>query len=295
MIYYFIYRIAQILVLVLPLDAAYWLSEKAASIWFVFNLKDRAKVEDNLKIIFAQENLSEPDLREKAKEVFVNFGKYMVEFLRAHKLNRKYINTRIKFNNLEVINSFKGKGIIFLSAHLGNWELGAAVIAEMGIKLTALALTHSHKNINVLFRNQRESHGVKDMPLGTSSVKNILRGLKKGESLAILGDRDFGYGGGIKMDFFKKPALIPKGPAFFHLKTGCPIVPIFVVRQKDNSFTFFLDEPIIVNGEITDENMKEISSKIVAVMEKYIKNYSTQWLMIHRLWDIDNIEREEII
>ncbi len=258
---------------------------------FCLNYKDRAKVLDNLKVILRQND--EKKLKPLAKEVFVNFGKYLFEFFRLQKLNKQYIKEKINFKNFKIIESFKNKGVILLSSHLGNWELGAAIMSELGIELNGIALTHKHKGIDLFFKKQREAHRIKTVPPAASSVKKVFERLKAGEALALLGDRDFSHHG-IEMDFFSHPALIPKGPAFFSLKAGCPIVCLFLIREKDNSFSFFIEDPIYppATGS-TDENMKKMNRKILKILEKYISTYCTQWLMIHRMWAGKKEEEKE--
>ncbi len=292
--YYLLYKIGQFLALSLPLNWGYWLTEKIGLVWFCLNYKERAKVLDNLKVILRQND--EKKLKPLAREVFVNFGKYLFEFFRLPKLNKQYIKEKINFKNFKIIESLKNKGVILLSAHLGNWELGAAIMSELGIELNGIALTHKHKEIDLFFKKQRETHGIKTIPPAASSVKKVFERLKAGEALALLGDRDFSHHG-IEMDFFSHLVRIPKGPAFFSLKAGCPIVCLFLIREKDNSFSFFIEDPVYPPATgLTDENMKKMNRKILKILEKYISAYCTQWLMIHRMWaDKKEEEKEEEI
>lgn len=295
MIYYLLYGLGQLIALALPLQGGYWLAEKIGSIWFYVNRKGRDVVLDNLRIIFAGEVISENEFKRAAREIFINFAKYLLEFLRLPKLDGKYIKEKIKFINFDALEVCKEKGVILLSGHLGNWELGAAVIAHWGLKLNGIALTHKYKKIDLFFKKQRELHGFKAMPLSSGSVRYLLKKLRIGEALALNGDRDFTYSG-MEMNFFGKPALIPKGPAFFSLKTGCPIICTFMIREKDNSFSFFLEKPIYPPTNVaSEENIREINKKIVGVLENYIKKHYTQWLMFYQFWSLDKKQKVEII
>lgn len=292
MFYYFLYKLGQFLAAALPLKGGYWLAEKAGSFWFFVNWKARKKVLNNLKVIFQTEETRE--LKLPAREVFVNFAKYLVEFFRFSELNQQFIEKEVKINNLEVLKSFKNKGVILLSAHLGNWELGAEIVSKLGVKLNVVALSHKYEKIDLFFKNQRQKHGLTSIPPG-NSIREILRRLKSGEAVALLGDRDFSYHG-VKMNFFNKPALIPKGPAFLSIKTGCPILCLFLIREKDNSFVYHIEEPIYPETKYFDDvNVRRLNEKIIKILEKNIKNYFAQWLMIHDLWSDDKKEKEEII
>lgn len=292
MFYYFLYKLGQFLAVFLPLKGGYWLAEKAGSFWFFVNWKAREKVLNNLEVILQTKEAKE--LKLPAREVFVNFAKYLVEFFRFSELNQQFIEKEVKISNVEILKSFKNKGVILLSAHLGNWELGAEIVSKLGIKLNVIALSHKYEKIDLFFKNQRQKHGLVSIPPG-NSTREILKRLKNGEAVALLGDRDFSHHG-IKMNFFNKPALVPRGPAFFSIKTGCPILCLFLIREKDNSFTCYIEEPIYPETKHFDDgNVRRLNEKILSILEKNIKPYAAQWLMIHDLWSEDKNEKEEII
>src|SRR3989338_9282430 len=110
----------------------------------------------------------------------------------------------------------QNKGGIILTCHIGNWEMGGVVMAMLGYDISAVVLNHRHKDINDFFIKQREEKGLK-VVLVDHSMKRCISVLRKNGLLALAGDRDF-TNNGIVIDFFGKPASIPKGPAMFALK-----------------------------------------------------------------------------
>ena len=101
--------------------------------------------------------------------------------------------------------------------------------------------------------------------------------------LALLGDRDFsGTGTGVKLDMFSKQSFFPRGIAFFALKTGAPIIPIFLVRKDRKFYHLVCEKPITYDKEQQDE--VSIIKKCNLVLEKYIKKYPQQWYMFQRRW-----------
>ena len=102
--------------------------------------------------------------------------------------------------------------------------------------------------------------------------------------IAILADRDFTEHG-IITDFLNKKAILPKGAAAFHLKTGAPIISGFLTRCKDDTFKFKFGPPFKFN--LTGQKEKDIEIIIktyIGTIEEYIKAYPEQWFMFRKYW-----------
>ncbi len=167
---------------------------------------------------------------------------------------------------------------------MGNWELGGAVIGLCGYNFWAVVLPHKHKKVSEFFNAQRLSKGVNVMNLG-NAARQCLGILKKNYVLALVGDRDFSKNGDMCIEFFGKPAYLPSGPAVFSLKTQAPIIPGFMIRNPDDTFTLKIEKPIEFKGANDKENdTKELMKRYIEVMEKYIRQYPDQWYMFRRFW-----------
>ena len=106
----------------------------------------------------------------------------------------------------------------------------------LGYRVNIIAWTHKNKLINDFFLEQRQSRGVAVIPLG-ASIRKVFSALKNNEIVALLGDIDYiNPYTGITVKLFGQDTIMPKGPAVFSLKTGAPIVPTFILREKGNSF-----------------------------------------------------------
>ena len=280
---FLIYRFGQFLALALPLRVGYSIAIFSAKLQYLFSRKDRLVVYGNLRAIFPDKD--EKEIAVLAKMVFVNFAKYLVDFFRFEKLDKKFLSEKIKVVGRENLdNALKGdKGVIALTAHLGNYELGGAVISLLGYRFNAVALDHKNRLVNDFFVGQRVRTGVKVIPLG-SALRRCYEALSRGEVLALAGDRDFSNHG-IVTEFFGKKTLIPKGPAAFYVKAGASIVPGFLIRMPYDTFELRFEKPILyeVTGDIeTDE--KKVTDLCVEVIEDYIKRYPSQWYMFRRFW-----------
>jgi len=283
MVNYFLYRIFQGLALSLPLKTAYWLAVFIANIYALFAFRDRKAVTENLKIIFPEK--SRREIVVIRKKLFHDFAKYLVDFFRFDKLDKEYIAKNIRLVDLRYYDEclLEGKGAIVVTAHLGNWELGGVVIAMQGYPFLTVALPHKSKKVNALFNGQREKKGVKVLPLG-NAAKGCLRALRRNELVGLVGDRDFG-GNGMVVDFFGKPTVFPMGPAVFSLKTKTKIVPGFMLRNADDSFSLIINKPLEFTPSGDEEkDLKEIINSYKVIFEDYIRRYPEQWYMFRRFW-----------
>ncbi|RKY31123.1 MAG: hypothetical protein DRP74_05500 [Candidatus Omnitrophota bacterium] len=284
---YVLYRIGKFIAMHIPLKLAYKLAIFFSDVHFIFANKDRATVLGNLKVIFPEKSVRE--IRRIRIRMFRNFAKYLVDFFRFEKLTKEEVAKNVKVLNRHYLDQAlaRNKGVIVLSAHIGNWELGGAVVALAGYPIWVVAMTHKYKKVNDFFVNQRKNKGINVIPM-ERAVKQCLTVLNENKLLGLIGDRDFTERG-ITEDFFGKPMLFPVGPAGFALKTGAAIVPTFIVRNPDDNFTLMIEKPIIVEPSISnknggDEKLRKVISQYKIIFEEYIRKYPDQWYMFRKFW-----------
>ena len=283
MVNYFLYRIVQGVALSLPLKTAYSLAVFISNLYSIFAFRDRKAVTGNLRIIFPEKSRAE--IAKIRRQLFHNFAKYLIDFFRFEKLDKEYIQKNVRLIDLRHFDDCltEGKGAIVVTAHLGNWELGGVVISMLGYPFLTVALPHKSKNVNELFNGQRESKGTKVLPLG-NAAKGCLKALKHNELVGLVGDRDF-VGNGMVIDFFGKPTIFPMGPAVFSLKTKTKIVPGFMLRNKDDSFSLIINKPLDYTASGDEEkDLKAIITSYKVIFEDYIRRYPEQWYMFRRFW-----------
>jgi lauroyl/myristoyl acyltransferase len=280
---YLLYRIGQFLALHLPLKIAYKIATNVSDLHYLFSAQDRKITKNNLKVIFPDK--SSEEIRRIRIRVFRNFAKYLVDFFRFSKLDARYIKEKIKVEDMRYIDEAlsQGNGAIIVSAHLGNWELGGVVVALLGYPFWAVALPHKHKKVNDFFVSQREDKGVHVIPFG-KAVRQSLDVLKNNGVLALVGDRDFSEKG-IVLDFFGRPAIFPQGPAALALKTGAKIVPGFMLRNKDDTFTLRFEKPLdfAPTGD-RDNDLAGLTAQFRDIFESYIRRYPDQWYVFRKFW-----------
>lgn len=285
MLRFLLYKIGQFIVNILPLRVAYAFGQCLSDLQYIISSIDRKSVRSNIKKILKREDVDERLVR----DVFRNFGKYLVDFFRMVRFgDAEYVRQKIKLAGMEHLTGAlkSGKGVIIMTAHIGNWELGGIIMQKLGFPILAVALPHKHKWVNDLFNEQREKCGVTVVPPNVA-VRRCLEKLKANESIALVADRDFGTHGLI-MDFLGYKTLLPKGPAVLAIKTGAPIVPTFMMRNADDTFTLSFHPPVypahVGDGTVSDDVLKELISRYITTVEDKIREFPGQWLMFREFW-----------
>ena len=280
---YWFYRAVAFLVRRLPLPVAYWLGLRICDAFYFLNRRGRAAVRENLRIVFAHQGIapSRHLLDGCARKTFQYFGKYLADFIRYRKLTPAGIRERVSIQGAEQLDAIRNspRGAILLTAHYGNWELGGAFIASMGIPIHAVVRPVPSPALERVFNFFREQRGLQVIPLDKAGT-GVVKVLKRGGAVALVGDRDF-TGNGRPHAFFGREASLPRGAAWFAHRLGVPIHLGFVSRAPDDTFILRLHPPIDPAQVPTEEAIQE---KIVAIMEETIARDPCQWFIFDPFW-----------
>ncbi len=280
---YYIYRFGKFLAQSLPLRGAYFLASLFGQIFYLLAWRDRRFVKANLRVILP--GSSQAQLRKISRKVFRNFAKYLADFFRLEEIDRQFIDKNIKLENLHYFDQAlaRKQGVIVLTAHLGNWELGGVVMARLGYPIWAVALPHKNKKVNDFFDAQRSRQGIKVVAMG-KAVRSCITEIRNNHMVALVGDRDFTEKGMV-VDFFGKPTHFAEGPAALSLMTGAPIVPGFMLRNPDNSFTLRIEKPIeFTPSGNKAKDLEDLVGIYRDIFQEYIRKYPEQWYVFRRFW-----------
>ena len=289
MIYWF-YRGVAFFVRLLPLPVAYWLGLRICDLFYFLNRRGRRAVRENLRVVYEHQGLlpSRRLLDGCARKTFQYFGKYLADFIRYRKLTPAGVRDHVSIQGLDQLEEIRRspRGAILLTAHVGNWELGGAFIASMGIPLHAVVRPVPSPALERIFQFFREQRGLKVIPLAHAGV-GVVKALKRGETVALVGDRDF-TGNGRPWKFFGRNVSLPRGAAWFAHRTGAPLYLGFVTRAPDDTFILRLHPPIDPAQVPTEE---EIQARIVRTMEDTIARDPCQWFIFDPFWpgELDDV------
>ena len=283
MLNYILYRIGEFLCLYLPFNLEYLLARVISNLQYVFSRQDRTSVANNLKVIFP--GIEKRLLKKYTKGVFINFGIYLANFFKFKNLGLDYIKKNLVIEGREHIDKALslGKGLIIVSGHIGNWELGGIALGLLGYPVNAVTFTHKHKKVNIFFTRQRELKGLRVIPL-EKAVRGALLAFSRNEIVCLMGDRDF-TGGGLVMDFFGLPTMIPRGPAVFSLRNKTPMLLAFTLIENKEKFRLSFTPPIefTPSGEY-EKDVLSLTLIYLKQIEDYIRAHPGQWLMFRRFW-----------
>ncbi len=277
-------RFARFLVHVLPLRASLASGRFIGRLAY-FASKRRKIAYRNLRAAFAGEK-SRAEMRRIARRSMENLGLAAIELLRFPDLTTRYVEQHIEFQGLEKFQPYskEGKGIIFLTAHFGCWELLNATGGIIGYPMLVLARVQKHPRSDEFLNNLRASKGSQVIRKGMP-VREILKALKKGEIVGMLSDQDGGKNGSF-VRFFNRWSSSPKGVATFAVRTGAPIFPVFIFRKDHFNHRIEVEGPLVPPGASAsdEETERVILQQFADTLESKIRKAPDQWLWAHRRW-----------
>jgi KDO2-lipid IV(A) lauroyltransferase len=182
----------------------------------------------------------------------------------------------------------RGKGIVYVTGHLGNWELMARLVARVGAPVSAVAKRGGDARLMGLIEQWRQGGGVTTLwREDPSTARALLRVFKRNEVLGILVDQDTRVQG-LWVPFFGRPAYTPRAPADLALRSGAPILVGTSHRKGERPGDGFVFEATEVPYDPTpadrDAEVLRITAACQAVMEDAIRRHPADWVWMHERW-----------
>jgi KDO2-lipid IV(A) lauroyltransferase len=286
MIVYWIFRLIILLGRPFPPEVGYFVARIVADICYVFFRGKRRALKDGLARVL--NTTDEKVISLAARRSFRNFGKYVVDFIHFLDSTPEEVRRRIVFEHFERFDQAMAekRGVIFITLHYGNWDVGAAALAAYGYPVNVVAETFPHAAMNALVQGSRRHLGMKVTPMEKVGP-SIIRALHKGEVLALLIDVPE-PGGTVRVDFFGAPTEVPVGPARIALRSGALVMPAVVMRVRGEEKMI---RPV-VDFDLTyertsdeDEDVRRLTQQIMTSLERLIRLDPEQWFIFHPMWN----------
>lgn len=247
--------------------------------------RERARALDHLSMAFGPEKSAE-ERRRIARSCFGNMGKIAVETINLSRL-RLGRDFRVLLEGRRYLDEAlgEGRGVIWLTAHLGNWELIGWYMARLGYPVNVVARALYDERLNRLLLRSREDAAVRVfLRESPSTGRQILQALKRGEILGMLIDQDTKVKG-VMADFFGRPANTPAGPAILAVRRGAPVVAGFIHRVSDEEHRIVIHPPLDIQrtGD-TERDVAVNTERFNRVIEREIRKHPEQWVWVHRRW-----------
>lgn len=271
----------------LPEGFALWWGEQLGSMFFHLDWERRKVALENLQVAFGDEK-SERERLAIARRAFQNLGMMAVEFFRIPRMDVETFRKRVEIEGLDAALRLlgKGKGALLLLSHFGNWEMMGIMSKLIGDSIMVIAKPmKKNKRIDQFITKIRNAAGLEVI----SSIKAsriVIKALSQNRVVGILIDQRTKRSEGIWADFFGKKAPTTPGLAVLAMKTGAPVVPVFMVRDGFGKHRLVIQEPLelVHTGDIK-KDVEANTQLFNHTLESMIRQYPDQWFWVHRRWE----------
>lgn len=257
-------------------------------LWFDFFRIRRKVIDENLQRAFP--NMSSAERRRAGRASVFNMGAGFLEILMIPFLTKTWLDEEVVFEGEENYQAAlaKGKGVLAMSLHLGNGDLGSSATVMKGYPLTIITKIFKNPFINDLWFSFRSGQGVKYIDAhGPSTSFDILKALKRQEGVVFVVDQFMGKPYGIATTFFGVKTGTAYGLALFALKSKAPVVPIYAYRGPANKLHVVFEPEVPVMDLLVDDKntaMVAITQRFNDKIESIIRKHPDQWMWVHRRW-----------
>jgi KDO2-lipid IV(A) lauroyltransferase len=265
------------------------LARPAAQIfaWCGFHVAKRQRRAGLRNLELAFPKLSNSERLAILRGCFDNIGRLLVEFSHFPQLNRDNIAQHVVVDGFENYDNAarRGRGVIYLTGHLGAWEMGSFSHSIYGYPLKFVVRPIANRRVEKLISSYRTLGG--NAPIHRrNAARDILQALRRNEAVGILFDQNTTRDEGVFAEFFGIPAATTPAIATFALRTGAAVVPAFLLWDENLHKHRLRFDPALELIDTGDRghDIIENTKRFNLVLEGYVRKYPDQWLWIHRRW-----------
>jgi len=279
-------HLCSLIIKIIPGRYVYGFAKNISSLGYRFAKKQRKIALEGLTIAFGQDKSSQ-EIEKIARDCFTFMAKAGLELMFLMD-KPKLLKERVEMlgkGNLDRALS-RGKGVILVSAHFGNFPLMMARLALSGYKIAGIMRAMRDTRVEKFFMAKRTRFNIKTIYSQPRSacVNNTIEALRNNEVVFIPLDQNFGTGG-VFVDFFGRKAATATGPVVLAQRTKAAVLPCFIVRQKDDRHKIIFEPPLdLEEGRDPQETVIINIQRLTNIIESYIRRYPAEWGWIHRRW-----------
>lgn len=271
----------------LPLPLLYGFAKALAIVAYTLGVPFRKVAYANLKASYGTE-LSKAQRRRIVLDCFISIFKSAVEVVTIVGKTPAFIKSRYRLVDKKHLDRAlaKGKGVILVSAHFGNFPMMIVRLACEGYKAGAIMRPLKDERFERYLSGERDRfriHTIKSLPRKECVVTTI-RSLRNNEVIFLPLDQNFGTGG-VFVDYFGRKAATATGPVILAQRTGAALIPCFIIRQPDNRHAIVFEPEVpLEQGSTEEESIMINVQRLTSVIESYVRQYPAEWSWIHRRW-----------
>jgi Kdo2-lipid IVA lauroyltransferase/acyltransferase len=246
--------------------------------------KNRLIVLHNLQRSFPEKNTDE--IIKIAKGVYRHFAIVAAEFFDLPQITKENIHQWVDVEGMENYQAAiaKGKGVLSIVAHFGNWELMTIAVPMFLKPMYIVYRPLDNPVVDNMVEYVRTMNGNVLIPKGGSG-KKVMELLKENNIIGILSDQNVAAYEGVFVNFFGRPACTGVGLAIMAMRSGAPVVPAFMARQKSGKYKLIL-KPYI-EAICTDDYESDLqvnTQHFTKIVEEIVREYPEQWFWFHQRW-----------
>jgi KDO2-lipid IV(A) lauroyltransferase len=252
---------------------------------FRFHRRLREVGMHNLALAFPK--MSEKDRREIVRAEYISLGRQLAEVCLFPRYTRENVSQVVVYSGLENYEkAFAcGKGVLYLTGHLGGWELSAFAHSLQGHPMSIVMRPLDNPYIDALVQRYRTMHGNKTVSKD-DFIRGLLAAMRAGEAVGILMDTNMTPPQGVFVNFFGVSAYTASGLARIALRTDAAVVPTFTTWDRSlKKYVLRFDPAVELVRTGNDEaDIVANTGMFTGVIENYVRRYPDQWLWLHRRW-----------
>jgi Kdo2-lipid IVA lauroyltransferase/acyltransferase len=233
----------------------------------------------NLDLAYPDDSLAKREAI--VDEVFRSLARMLWTFARLPQISAANVGEWIRYDGLEhfLDAKKKGRGVLFATAHLGNWELSAFAHALLTEPMDIVVRPLDNPGIDKVVEARRTLSG--NRVIGKwDAARPILRGLSANRAVGILMDQNTSLSEGVFVNFFGTPASANVALAKIAARTGAPVIPGFAIwSEQERRYVLKFYPPVEMTGDAERD-----TQALHSVLERVIRENPGQWLWIHRRW-----------
>jgi Kdo2-lipid IVA lauroyltransferase/acyltransferase len=252
---------------------------------YVFHGRLRGVGMRNLELAFPQK--SQHERRRILRGVFTSLGRQLAEVCLFPTYTQENISDVVVYDGFENFERAqkRGKGVLYLTAHLGAWELSAFAHSLHGYPLHVVMRGMDNPYLDHMVQRYRTMHGNSAVDKD-NFVRGLLSAMKAGETVGILMDTNMTPPQGVFVDFFGIEACTASGLARIALRTDASVVPGFTVWDPVlGKYRLRFEPPVqLIRTGHDEEDVVANTARFTKVIEDFVERYPDQWLWVHRRW-----------
>lgn len=254
-------------------------------LFYSLAIPHRRLVRRNLQFCYPE--WSAKEIRELSRRIFMNFGITLVEMLQCTFMSHEEVLNALRVEGEENFNkAFKSnRGIVIVSAHMGNWEVGLHITNYYGKPMLGVAAKTRYGWANILLSRSRNRLGNTIIDK-KGALPKITEGLRRGEVIGMLIDQSRRKHG-VEVTFFGRKATASPAAALLALRCNSLVLPAFCVRRSDGQLTIQVKTPFELTrtGDLRSD-IQSNTQRMIDVVEEMVRTYPDQWFWLLKPWKV---------